>query len=257
MKTISDAQRRASYILSGLPALFLLIDGAMKLFRPAAVIEATTQLGYHESVILPIGVVLLICTILYLIPRTNTLGAILLTGYLGGAVNTHVRAWQGWFPVLFPVVFGVMLWGGLYLREQRLSALLPLTSAGVASAGKLKWGGYVLSALPALLLVFSASMKLSGNPQAVDGFRNFGYQAQAVLGIGILELSCTVLYLIPRTAVLGAILLAGYMGGAIVTHMRVGEPFIVQALVGVLLWGGLFLRDERLRALLPLHSVSR
>ncbi len=115
-----------SRILSGIPALFLLVDGAMKLFKPAPVVEATTQLGYSESVILPLGIVLLTCTIIYLIPRTAMLGAILLTGYLGGAVNTHVRAWQGWFPVLFPVVFGVFLWGGLYLRDERLQELIPM-----------------------------------------------------------------------------------------------------------------------------------
>jgi DoxX-like family len=120
----------ASRILSGLPALFLLADGAMKLFKPAPVVEATTKLGYSESVILPLGIVLLICTIIYLIPRTAMLGAILLTGYLGGAVNTHVRAGEGWFPVLFPVLLGVLLWGGLYLRDERLRTLIPLSSTG-------------------------------------------------------------------------------------------------------------------------------
>ena len=118
----------------------------------------------------------------------------------------------------------------------------------------MRWTGWVLSALPALLLLFSATMKLTKNQQAVDGFKNFGYHDTANLGIGIVELACTVLYLIPRTAVLGAILLTGYMGGAIATHMRVGESFILQIMVGVILWGGLYLRDERLRALLPLRS---
>ncbi|MBI1761978.1 MAG: DoxX family protein [Acidobacteria bacterium] len=116
------------------------------------------------------------------------------------------------------------------------------------------WGGYLLSILPALLLFFSAAMKLLKNPQAIQGFAQLGYPAHAATSIGILEAACTVLYLIPRTSVLGAILLAGYMGGATATHLRVGEPFFVQVLVGVLLWGGLYLRDERLRALLPLRS---
>jgi hypothetical protein len=112
-------------VLSALPALFLLFDGAMKLVKPAFVVEATVQLGYSESVILPLGIVLLVCTVLYLIPGTAVLGAILLTGYLGGAVATHVRAGDGPFEILFPVVFGALLWGGLVLRDERLRALVP------------------------------------------------------------------------------------------------------------------------------------
>ncbi len=240
-----------SRILSGLPALFLLFDGAAKLFKPAPVVEETMRLGYQASVIVPLGLTLLICTIVYLTPRTTMLGAILLTGYLGGAVNTHVRMGEGWFPVLFPVIFGMLLWGGLYLRESRLAQLIPLTSKATVTSKKMYWGGWVLSVLPALLLLFSAYAKLSQAPQAVEGFTKFGYPPSAISGLGWLELLCTVLYLIPSTAVFGAILLAGYMGGAVATHLRVGEPYFVQALVGVLLWGGLYLRDERLRALLP------
>src|SRR5262249_53614164 len=82
-----------------------------------AVVKASVELGYAETVILPLGVVLLACTILYLIPRTAVLGAILLTGYLGGAVATHVRAGHGPFEILFPVVLGALLWGGLVLRH--------------------------------------------------------------------------------------------------------------------------------------------
>jgi GNAT superfamily N-acetyltransferase len=104
----SNAQLWTSRILSGLPALFLLIDGAMKLFKPAVVVEATTQLGLPESLIVPLGVVLLISTVLYLVPRTSVLGVILLTGYLGGAVNTHVRSYVGWFPILFPTFYSIL-----------------------------------------------------------------------------------------------------------------------------------------------------
>jgi len=118
----------AGRILSGLPALFLLFDGAMKLVKPAFVVDATVQLGYPESVILGLGIVLLACTALYLIPRTSVLGAILLTGYLGGATASHVRAGDPIFTILFPVIFGVLIWGGLLLRDVRLRALLPLRS---------------------------------------------------------------------------------------------------------------------------------
>ncbi|HEX5082443.1 MAG TPA: DoxX family protein [Blastocatellia bacterium] len=113
-------------IISALVALFLLFDGAMKLVKPSFVVEGTIKYGYSESVIIPLGIILTACTIIYMIPRTAVLGAILLTGYLGGAVNTHVHAGEGWFPILFPVFFGALVWGGLYLRDARLRDLLPL-----------------------------------------------------------------------------------------------------------------------------------
>ena len=123
---VSKGALWAGRIMSAVPSLFLLVDGAMKLAKPEIVVKTTVELGYAETVILPLGVVLLVCTILYLIPRTAVLGAILLTGYLGGAVATHVRAKQGPFEILFPVVFGALLWGGLVFRDGRLRALLPL-----------------------------------------------------------------------------------------------------------------------------------
>jgi hypothetical protein len=114
----------AGRILSALPALFLLVDAIMKLVKPAPVVKATVALGYPESVILPLGIVLLICTVLYLIPRTAVLGAILLTGYLGGGVATQVRIGSGAFPLVFPLILGTLLWGGLYLRDERLRSLV-------------------------------------------------------------------------------------------------------------------------------------
>jgi len=124
--TISRGRLWAGRIISGLPGLFLLVDGGMKLVKPPLVVEATVQLGYPESVIVGLGIVLTVSTLLYLIPRTSILGAILLTGYLGGAVATNVRVSANWFNILFPVVLGALLWGGLWLREVRLQALIPL-----------------------------------------------------------------------------------------------------------------------------------
>jgi hypothetical protein len=115
----------AGRILSGLPTLFLLFDAVMKFVKPAPVIQGTVELGYPESAILGLGIVLLVSTILYAIPRTAVLGAILLTGYLGGAVATHVRVGGPLFNILFPVFFGALIWGGLYLRDERLRALVP------------------------------------------------------------------------------------------------------------------------------------
>jgi DoxX-like family len=127
-QTISKGQLWAGRIIGGLPALFLLVDAIMKFVKPAPVVETTVKLGYPENVIIGLGAVLLISTILYLIPKTSVLGAILLTGYLGGAVATHVRVQEGWFPIVFPVVFGALLWLSLYLRDERLRALLPVKS---------------------------------------------------------------------------------------------------------------------------------
>lgn len=117
----------AGYILSGLAVLFLLFDSAGKLFKPAVVVEGTLELGYPESAITGIGVTLLVCTLLYLWPRTAILGAILLTGFLGGAVATHVRVGNPLFShMLFPVYLGVLIWGGLYLRDKAVRAMIPL-----------------------------------------------------------------------------------------------------------------------------------
>ena len=124
--SVSKGMLWAGWIISALPSLFLLMDGVMKLLKPAIVVETTVQLGYPQSVILGLGFVLLGCTVLYLIPRTAVLGAILLTGYLGGAVATHVRVSAGLLEILFPVIFGALLWGGLFLRDERLRELIPL-----------------------------------------------------------------------------------------------------------------------------------
>ena len=131
-QTLSISAKRlwAGRIVSALPALFLLLDAVMKFIKPTPVVQETVRLGYSENAIVPIGIVLLVCTVLYLIPRTSVLGAILLTGYLGGAVATHVRMAEGWFSIVFPVVFGALLWLGLYLRDDRLRSLVPVRQEG-------------------------------------------------------------------------------------------------------------------------------
>jgi hypothetical protein len=117
-------------IMTALVVLFLLMDGVMKLFNPAPVVEGMTKLGYPLSLTSVIGIVLLICVVLFAIPRTSILGAILLTGYLGGAVASQLRVGLPLFSnVLFPVYMGVLIWGGLSLRDQRLRALIPLRSS--------------------------------------------------------------------------------------------------------------------------------
>ena len=126
MTNVSTRALWAGRIISALPILFLLMDAVGKFVKPEPVVTGTIALGYNESVILPLGIVLLVCTILYAVPQTSILGAILLTGYLGGAVATHVRIGNPVFThMLFPVYLGIMIWLGIYLRDIRVRSLVP------------------------------------------------------------------------------------------------------------------------------------
>jgi len=120
------------------------------------------------------------------------------------------------------------------------------------------WAGYIMSALPVLLLFFSGGMKLANPPSLAEGFEHLGYPVSLALVLGIVEVGSTIIYLIPQTSVLGAIILTGYLGGACASHARIGETaFVMPILLGVLIWGGLFLRDARIRALIPIKRPSR
>lgn len=123
-QSISNARRWAGCVLSTVAVLFLTMDGGMKLFKPAFVVKTTVQLGYPESTIVGIGIALLGCTVLYLIPRTSVWGTILLTGYLGGAVASKVRIGASLFDISFALVFAAIVWGGLVLRDKRLQHIL-------------------------------------------------------------------------------------------------------------------------------------
>jgi hypothetical protein len=113
-------------IISVLVVLFMLFDSITKILKLPMVVDATVKVGYPASTVLPIGVTLLVCVILYIIPRTSVLGAILLVGYLGGAVASDVRASQPALNSALAITFGVLTWLGLYLRDLRLRALVPL-----------------------------------------------------------------------------------------------------------------------------------
>jgi len=117
-----------SRVISGLVVLFMLFDSITKIIKIPQVIDATVKVGFPASTVVPIGITLLVCVILYIIPQTSVLGAILLVGYLGGAVSTDVRAGQPVFNSVFAITFGVLTWLGLYLREPRLRALVPFKS---------------------------------------------------------------------------------------------------------------------------------
>jgi hypothetical protein len=123
----SRARRRIGAIMAGIAILFLLFDAVGKLVLIPQVVEGSVQLGYPESSVRVIGIILLTCVLLYLVPRTSVFGAILLTGFLGGAVATHFRVGSPLLThTLFPVYLGALVWGGLLLREDRLRSLLPL-----------------------------------------------------------------------------------------------------------------------------------
>ena len=119
------------------------------------------------------------------------------------------------------------------------------------------WAGIILSALPVLFVLFDGAIHLMVIPPVVQAFTQLGYPVSTSRALGVIELVCIVLYLIPRTSVLGAILLTGYLGGAVATNLRVGSPLFSNTLfpvyVGILAWGGLFLRDERVRAVIPVR----
>jgi DoxX-like family len=143
---------------------------------------------------------------------------------------------------------------GMFNKSFGESHVMSSNPQSAPASNKMLWAGYVVSALPVLLLPFSGAMKFAKPAAVVEGFADLGWPESLALALGILEVGCTIVYLIPQTAVLGAILLTGYLGGATATHVRIGEGFIGPVLIGVLLWLGLYLRDARLRALIPLRS---
>lgn len=129
VQQISKAALWTRRILTGVIVLFLLFDGITKVMKVPAVLQVSAQIGFPENLIVPVGITLLVCTVVYIIPSTSTLGAILLTGYLGGAVCTQLRAGKPFFSqTLFPAYFGVLVWITLYLRESRLRSLIPFRS---------------------------------------------------------------------------------------------------------------------------------
>ena len=124
----------------------------------------------------------------------------------------------------------------------------------MATSGTIVWGGRVISTLISLMLLGSAFMKVKGGPELAEGIQHLGLPESMMVPLAIVEASCAVIYLIPATAVVGAILLSGFLGGAICTHWRVGDPFVIQILLGVLVWLALYVRESRLRALIPLRK---
>ena len=139
-----------------------------------------------------------------------------------------------------------------------MTTLEPTTTTSVPARkrGGMFWAGWVLTVLVSLMLAMGGVMNVTRAPMAVEGLSKYGYPPGVLVPLGLVVLASVALYLVPRTAVLGAILLTGYLGGAVNTHVRAGEPWIMAAVFGVLVWLALYLRDARVRALVPLRSAA-
>jgi hypothetical protein len=254
--TSSKTTRYTAYGLTVLFTLFMLMDAGFKFTHSDAVVQANTQLGFPLSLTPAIGVLALILLALYLIPSTSVLGAILFTGYFGGAIALHLRVDNPLFShTLFPIYIALFLWGGLWLRDAQLRELFPITNPPAqppASKGA-RITGYVLSGLGAALILLTAVMKFVYVPPA--GAPEL-FPKHHIHHLGYIEIVCTLLYLFPRTSVLGAVLLSGYLGGATCINLRSGDSLgtsLVPILFSVIPWLGLWLRDLRLRALIPVR----
>ena len=254
----SKALRNTGYTLTILAILFMLMDAVMKFTHAAPVLEANRQLEIPLSLTPAIGVIALVCIVLYAIPATSVLGAILLTGYLGGAIAVHARVGNPVFThILFPIYIALFIWGGIWLRDHTLRDLFPIVEAPATSAPSkaLLYTGYVITALATLFVLFSAVMKFVYVPPA--GSPPPSFPMQHIHTLAYIEFVLVALYLFPRTAFFGAVFLGGYLGGATMIDLRAGESVggsLVPALLAAALWAGYWLRNAQVRSLIPLRN---
>jgi len=254
----SKTQRNTGYTLTVLAILFMIMDAAFKFTHGAPVIEANRQLEIPMSMTPAIGIIALVCLAFYIIPSTNVLGAILFTGYLGGAIAVHVRVGNPIFThILFPIYIALFIWGGIWFCDRTLRDLFPIVKNPVTSAPSkaLLYTGYVITVLAALLVLLSAVMKFvyvapAGSPPPA-------FPMEYVHTLAYIEILLVALYLFPRTAFFGAVFLSGYLGGATMIGLRAGESIgssIIPAIIAVFLWIGLWLRNAQVRSLIPLRN---
>ncbi len=254
----SKAGIYTGYTLSVLAILFMLMDAVMKFTHAAPVIEANRQLEIPLSLLPALGVVALLCIALYPIPATSVLGAILLTGYLGGAIAVHARVGNPIFThILFPIYVALFIWGGIWFRDRTLRELFPIVHDTTTSAPSkaLLYTGYVITVLAAIFVLLSAVMKFvyvapAGSPPPA-------FPMEHIHTLAYIEFVLVALYLFPRTAFFGAVFLGGYLGGATMIDLRSGESVggsIVPALIAAALWVGYWLRNAQVRSLIPLRK---
>jgi hypothetical protein len=254
----SKMQRNTGYVLTILAILFMLMDAAFKFTHSAAMIEANRQLEIPMSLTPAIGVIALVCLAVYAIPATTVLGAILFTGYLGGAVAVHARVGNPIFThLLFPIYIALFLWGGIWFRDRTLRDLFPIVKSPATSASSkaLLYTGYVITVLAAALVLLSAVMKFVYVPPA--GSPPPAFPMEHVHTLAYMEILLVALYLFPRTAFFGAVFLSGYLGGATMIGLRAGESVgasSIAAIIAVFLWIGYWLRNAQVRSLIPLRK---
>ncbi|QNI35952.1 DoxX family protein [Edaphobacter albus] len=256
----SKTRLYTGYVLSTLAIFFLVMDACMKFTTNPQVIAAQTQLGWPMQLSPAIAILALICTALYALPATSVLGALLLTGYLGGAIALHLRVDNPLFShTLFPVYVALFIWGGLWLRNATLREVLPLASHPIANTTSQKqlWTGYIVTAISALLILFTAVMKFVYVPKPGEPIL---FPQHHIHHLAYIEILCTILYLLPSTSFLGATLLVSYLGGATCINLREGQPLgtsLITVVIGIVVMAGPWLLDSRLRRLFPIRSTSR
>lgn len=256
----SKSRIYTGYTLTTLSILFMLMDASIKFTSSPQVAATMTQLGFPMRLTQAIGVLALTCTVLYALPATAVLGALLLTGYMGGAIALHLRVDNPLFThILFPIYVALFIWGGIWLRDRRLREIFPVTrhSSGAASSKGLLVTGYILTAVSALLVLLTAVVKFTYVPK--PGSPPPLFPMHHIHLLGYIEIVCTALYLFPATSFLGALLLTAYMGGATAVNLQSGEavlPSLVPVLFSALAWAGIWLRDSRLRRLFPFRSAE-
>jgi hypothetical protein len=256
--------RWTGYALTGVFTLFMLFDITIKLIRLPIVEQTMAQLGYPPGLGFPIGVAELIFLILALTPRTAFLGAVLFTGVFGGAMVSHIRLNAPLFThILFGAYLGLFLWGGLWLRDPALRTLLPWKShvareSDFPTPSRLLYWGCTL--FFAGFIIADTFVKLAHWQVVEDIMAHLGFGPEIGVRISIMETIFLVLYLVPRTSILGAVLFTGMLGGVVAGHVRVGDPLVTHQLAGVYLgiamWLRLWLRDPPLRAIFPLRSIA-
>lgn len=257
--------RWVGYILTGAFTLFMLFDSSIKLIRLPIVEQTMAQLGYPKSLGFPIGIAEAIFLVLYLVPRTSILGAVLFTALFGGAMASHMRLNAPLFShVLFGAYLGLFMWGGLWLRDAVLRSLLPIKrNEVVEEALNPPFGRWLYWGCTLFFVGFITAdtiVKLAHWHVVEDIMAHLGFGPEAGVRISIMETIFLVLYLIPRTSILGAVLFMGILGGVVAGHVRVGDPLITHELAGVYLgiamWARLWLRDPGLRNAFPLRKMT-
>lgn len=255
--------RWTGWLLTGLFTLFMLFDTGIKLVRLPIVEETMAQLGYPPGLGFPIGLAEAVFLILYLIPRTSMLGAVLFTGIFGGAMVSHIRLDAPLFShVLFGAYLGLLMWGGLWLRDPALRRILPFGPGArddTVHAQGLDWFAWTCTIFFVGFIIADTIVKLVHWQVVEDIMAHLGFGPRIGVMVSVMETLFLILYLIPRTAVLGAVLFMGMLGGVVAGHVRVGDPLITHELAGVYLgiamWARLWLRDPALRAVFPVRKM--